>query len=93
MMQTYTPNQILAVYVMLLCSGYFYDLVVDVLSRHLPARFYRSSIAVVVGTSMTLCVVGFITGPLVTLIYFGAFAMSGLPMIRGDFRRGETVTG
>lgn len=92
-MINYTPDQVLAVYVMLLCSGYFYDLIVDTVSKHLPARFYRSSIAVIVGTAMTLTIVGFITGPIMTLLYFGAFTFSGLPMIRGDFRRGGQVAG
>ena len=92
-METYTPGQILAVFVLLNCAGYLYHLVVNTLAHHLPARYRRTSIEVVVGVSMTLMGVSFITGPFVTLLYFGAFAMAGLWMIYGDFKRGETVTG
>ena len=92
-MDTYTPGQILAVFVMLNCAGYLYHLVVDVLAHHLNPRWRRTSVEVVIGVSMTLLGVSFITGPFVTLLYFGAFAMAGLWMIYGDFKRGETVTG
>jgi len=88
----YTPNQILAVFLVLNCAGYLYHLVVDTLAHHLPARYRRTSIEVVAGVSMTLLGVSFIVGPFVTLVYFIAFAMTGLWMIYGDFKRGERVT-
>ena len=89
----YTPNQILAVFVALNCAGYLYHLVVDVLAHHLPVKYRRTSIEVVVGVSMTLLGVSFIVGPAITLVYFMAFGMTGLWMIYGDFKRGEQVTG
>ena len=92
-METYNTNQFLAVFVMLNCAGYLYHLVVNTLAYHLPPRYRRTSIEVVVGVSMTLLGVSFIVGPFVTLVYFVAFAMTGLWMIYGDFKRSETVTG
>jgi len=90
---TYTPGQILAVFVLLNCAGYLYHLVVDTLAHHLPPRWRRTSVEVVVGVSMTLLGVSFLVGPFVTLLYFMAFAMTGLWMIYGDFKRGERVVG
>ena len=90
-MTTYTPDQVLAVFILLNCAGYLYHLVVDVLAHHLPVQVRRTSIEVVIGVSMTLLGVSFLVGAQTTLLMFGAFAMTGAWMIYGDFKRGEQV--
>lgn len=91
---TYTPNQVLSVIIGLVLFGLLYNtVVVDNLARHLPVRYRQTSIEVVIGVSATLIGAGVLLGPRTMVLLFVLFAASGLPMIYGDFRRVERLTG
>ena len=87
-METYTANQVLAVFIGLVLFGYLYNtLVTDNLARHLPVRYRQTSIEVVIGVSITLVGAGVLLGVRAMVLLFLLFAASGIPMIYGDFRR------
>jgi hypothetical protein len=80
------------VLVALMLAAYIYDAVfVDNLALHLPARWRRTSVEVVIGVTFTLVGVGIVMGVQVMLLSFVLFASSGIPMIRGDFRRTDKL--
>jgi len=88
----YTPDQVLAVFIGLMLAGWFYNaLVVDVLAKHLPASKRRTSIEVVIGCTITIVGAGMLLGVHAMILLFLLFAASGIPMIYGDFKRGEQM--
>lgn len=90
----YTFNQVLAVIIGLVLFGYIYNLLwVDNLARHLPARWRQTSLEVVIGVTVTLIGAGVLLGAQTMVLLFLLFAASGIPMIAGDFRRVERLTG
>jgi hypothetical protein len=89
-METYTANQVVAVYIGLVLFGYIYDsYFVSTLALHLPPRYRRTSIEVVIGVSITLIGAGILFGIRDMLVLFLLFSGAGLFMIRGDFQRVE----
>lgn len=93
-MQTYTTNQILAVMIGLVLFGMIYNsLVVDNLARHLPVRYRQTSLEVVIGVAITLVGAGVLLGVQTMILLFLLFAASGIPMIYGDYKRLERLTG
>ena len=93
-METYTLNQILAVMIGLVLFGMIYNnLVVDNLARHLPVRYRQTSLEVVIGVAITLVGAGVLLGVQTMVLLFLLFAASGIPMIYGDYKRLERLTG
>lgn len=90
----YTTNQILAVMIGLVLFGMIYNsLVVDNLARHLPVRYRQTSLEVVIGVAITLVGAGVLLGVQTMILLFLLFAASGIPMIYGDYKRLERLTG
>ena len=88
----YTPQQLISVFVVLMCASFLYNGVyIDVLAQYLPARWRRTSIEVVIGVSMTLIGAGVLLGTRTMVLLFLLFAASGVPMIYGDFRRTDAL--
>ena len=86
----YTPNQALAVFIGLVLAGWFYNAIfVDTLAAYLPPSKRRTSLEVVIGVTITLVGAGILLGATTMLLLFALFAASGIPMIYGDFKRGE----
>lgn len=93
-MTTVAPTQLLSVMIGLFLAGWLYNAVfVETLAKYIPFAYRRTSIEVVIGVTITLVGAGILYGAQTMLVLFLLFAASGIPMIVGDFRRGESVAG
>lgn len=88
----YDTIRILTVLAGLACFGLFYNgVIVDNLSRHLPARYRATSFEVVGGVLVTCVGIGALLGFQAMLVCLLCFAASGIPMIYGDVRRTDVL--